>query len=105
MRRRVAGLVGLNAALGITLAALLWFPSPAGGQPTSGIPASGSGARARGTYTMLAGQPRSGSGSVVYIVDSGNQEAVVVRWNESRNVLEGLGYRNLARDLGQAPGR
>jgi hypothetical protein len=54
---------------------------------------------------MLAGRPRSGSGSVVYVIDSVNQETITLKWNESRNVLEGLGYRNMSRDLGQATGR
>ena len=105
MRGRAAKLVVLNAALAAMLAVLIWLPAPAGGQPTTGVPAAGGSTRARGTYTMLAGKPRSGSGSVVYLVDSGNQEAVAVRWSESRNILEGVGYRNLARDIGQTPGR
>lgn len=106
MRRRLAGLVALNAALAVVLAGLFLVPTPAGGQPTVGTPpGAGGAARARGTYTMLAGRPRSGSGSLVYLVDSVNQEAITLKWNESRNVLEGMGYRNMSRDLGQVTGR
>jgi hypothetical protein len=104
MRRRLAGLVALNAVLAAVLAGLFMVPAPAGAQPTLGTPGGGA-ARARGTYTMLAGRPRSGSGSVVYVIDSVNQETITLKWNESRNVLEGLGYRNMSRDLGQATGR
>lgn len=100
--RRLVRLVALNAALGLTLAALLALPEPAGAQPT--LPTPGV-SRARGTYTMLAGKPRSGSGSAVYIVDSVNQEAVALRWNDGKSLLEGLGYRSISRDTGATPGR
>lgn len=103
--RSIRRLAALNAALGALLGALFLVPSPAGAQPTVGEPTAQAPGRARGTYTMLAGRPRSGSGSAIYLIDSGNQEAVALKWNESKNVLEGLGYRNLARDVGQAPGR
>lgn len=105
--RSITSLLALNAALGALLLVLWIVPTPAGAQPTVGDPQSTgpAGSRSRGTYTMLAGRPRSGSGSAIYIIDSANQEAVSLRWNESKNVFDGLGYRNLARDLGQAPGR
>lgn len=89
----IAANIGLAAAIGI-----LWTASPALGlQPAS---------RARGQYTMVAGELRSGpKTSAVYIVDSVNQEMVAVRWNDSRNDLDGLDYRNLDTDQTKAPGR
>ncbi|MBX3318008.1 MAG: hypothetical protein KF902_14225 [Phycisphaeraceae bacterium] len=100
--RRLLRLVALNAALGLVLAALLVIPEPVAAQPSlSGAPAS----RARGTYTMLAGKPRTGSGSAIYVIDSVNQEAVALRWNDGKSALEGLGYRSFARDSALLPGR
>ncbi len=99
--RRLVRLVALNAALGLALATLLALPEPAGAQPT--LPAAAS--RARGTYTMLAGKPRTGSGSAIYLIDSVNQETVALRWNDGKSLLEGLGYRSISRDTGATPGR
>lgn len=103
-QRRVIGLVALNAALALALAALFAFPEPAGAQPT--LPELREGAtRSRGTYTMLAGKPRTGSGSAIFVIDSVNQEAIALRWNDGKGTLEGMGYRNFARDTGLMPGR
>lgn len=56
-------------------------------------------ARARGQYTMVAGQVQGGgSASAIYITDSINEEIVAVRWNQSRNELDGIDYRNLVED-------
>ncbi len=64
--------------------------------PARGVqPAS----RARGQYTMVAGELRGGGeASGIYIIDSINEEIVVLRWNDSRNQLDGLDYRSLEAD-------
>jgi hypothetical protein len=90
------GLIAVNAALvlGLGLAALA--PSAiAGRQPT----------RARGVYTMVNGAIQGGNSDAIYIVDSANQEMVVIRWNDGRTSLEGIGYRNLTGDAQAQPGR
>lgn len=99
LSRPVARLLAANALLALTLGALWAIPTPAAAQPAAST------GRARGTYTMLAGKPRTGSTSAIYVIDSVNQEAIVLRWNDSKSALEGLGYRNLAKDTLQAPGR
>ncbi|MHC4416474.1 MAG: hypothetical protein ACYS0G_14470 [Planctomycetota bacterium] len=54
--------------------------------------------RARGVYTMVAGGVSGSDSSAVYIVDSTNQELMVVTFNNSTKRLDGIGYRNLAVD-------
>ncbi|MBK7403178.1 MAG: hypothetical protein IPJ41_00750 [Phycisphaerales bacterium] len=97
MQNRRKWLIAANLGLA-GAAAVVWTASPALGlQPT---------ARARGQYTMVAGEMRSGpNSSAIYIFDSVNQEMVAVRWNESRTELDGLDYRNLDADQTKAPGR
>lgn len=99
-RARVrAALFTLNLALVGVVAAIALSPSPAGAQATA---ASN---RARGEYTMVAGEISAGSNAVTYIVDSANQEVLVVRWDQSRAQLQSIGYRNLAADAVAAPVR
>jgi hypothetical protein len=62
-------------------------------------------ARARGDYTMVSGRTNQGGPSVVYIVDSSNQELVALRWDQTKKVMGGVGYRNLAADSRGAKGR
>lgn len=100
--RRLVPLLTLNVALAALLAVLWGVSHEAVAQPSS---PSAAASRARGNYTMVAGRLRSGSTSAIYIIDAANQDVVALRWNDSRKALEGLGYRNLARDVGQAPGR
>jgi hypothetical protein len=48
---------------------------------------------------MVAGQIQGGgSASAIYISDSINEEIVAVRWNQSRNELDGIDYRSLVED-------
>ncbi len=58
--------------------------------------------RARGEYTMVAGKVTGLEAAGVYIIDANNEELVAVRWNQSQNKLEPLGYRNLAEDAAAA---
>ena len=48
--------------------------------------------RARGNYTMISAAAQGQPGDALYIVDNANQDMVVMRWNSSRNQLEGVGY-------------
>jgi hypothetical protein len=97
------GLLVLNAALLAALVLLTWGPAAIGqnAQPAGG----GGGARARGDYTMVAGKTIAGGPSAVYIVDSSNQELVALRWDQSKQQMVGMGYRNLQGDARAIPGR
>lgn len=55
--------------------------------------------RARGDYTMVAGDVRGTNAGAVYIVDVRNQEMVVVAYNNSEHRLDGVAYRHLGRDF------
>ena len=54
---------------------------------------------------MVAGQAQGISESVIYIVDSTNQEILAMRWDRSRKALSGIGYRNMSVDSGRPEGR
>lgn len=59
-----------------------------------------SGERARGSYTMIAAAAQGQPGDALYIVDNANQDMLVMRWNASRNELEGVGYVRFDRETG-----
>jgi len=88
VRQRHA-LVALNVTL-LTLVAIVTFAPISQAQPTS--------SRARGDYSMVAGEISGGRPFVTYIFDASNNEMVAVRWNSSRNLLDGIGYRDLEAD-------
>ena len=87
------GLLALNAVLLAGLALVSWAPS-ADAQPQG---------RAPGEYTMVAGRTIMGGPAAVHIVDSANQEIVTLRWDQAKQSLMGLGYRNIAGDGRAAP--
>lgn len=91
-----AGLIAANVAL-LGLLAALAMVSSAGAQNSS--------ARARGEYTLVAGRSNSGGSSVVYVVDTSNQEVVALQWDPSHLRMTGVGYRSLASDRRVSPGR
>lgn len=80
-------LILLNVALLIVLGAVT-FSASSDAQP-----------RARGDYTMVAGDVRGTSAGAVYVVDVRNQEMMVIAYNNSEHRLEGIAYRNLRRDF------
>jgi hypothetical protein len=88
------GLIAINGALLAALAAITFVPL-ATGQPAF--------SRARGVYTMVSGRTMSGGPAAVYIIDSSNQEMVGLRWDQGKQSLMGLGYRNFAGDGATAP--
>lgn len=97
-RRTRAVLASLNLVLLGVVGIALW-PAPAGAQAPAGV------GRARGEYTMVAGEISAGSYAVTYIVDSANQEVLAVRWDQGRAQLQSIGYRDLAADAVAAPVR
>lgn len=85
---RFRGLLLLNGALLIGLAAVSWNPS-AGAQDNT----------PRGDYTMVAGGVNSSPGSAaIYIADALNEELVAIIYNQQTKVIEGVGFRNLRAD-------
>ncbi len=96
LKSKRSALVACNVVLaGAVVAA--WVGSARAWQPAS---------RARGHYTMVAGEIQSGGdASGIYITDSVNEEMVVLRWNNSRNAMDGIDYRDLADDATRKPGR
>jgi hypothetical protein len=87
-RRRgdIRGLLALNAALLAVLAAVT-FGSSADAQ-----------FRARGNYTMVAGNVKGSNTAAIFVVDTTNQELVAARYDRTNLQLVGVGYRNLAAD-------
>jgi len=90
-RRGLLGLVGLNAALAVALL-LVEFGPRAWAQPGDGP------ARPRGEYTLIGGEIQTGNSDAVYVIDSVNQEMIVMTWEDGRNNLNGIGYRDLDAD-------
>ena len=97
MQKRRTRLLALNAALGGSIVLIAWANQAQALQPST---------RARGQYTMVAGEIQSGGdASGIYITDSINEELVVLRWNNSRNQMDGIDFRNLSADANKKPGR
>lgn len=84
---RLRGLLVLNAALLLVMAAVTFAPA-AGAQA----------GRARGEYLMVSGYINGSEPQLVYIVDATNQQMVAVRYRQDLRVLEGLSARNLRAD-------
>jgi len=76
----------LNAVLLLVLAAVTFGPM------------AGAQARARGEYLMVGGRVPGSNSSAIYVVDTTNQEMLVVNYNQNSKQLGGIGYRNLAAD-------
>lgn len=88
-RRTYSNLIAINA---VALAALLAVTIA----PIAD--ANNQSRRARGEYTMVSGRVQGLPESAVYIIDAANQEMLAVRFNRSRQSIEGIGYRNMADD-------
>lgn len=95
-KRRYTGLICLNAVLLAALAAVTLIPDASGQRNNR---------RPRGEYTMVGGQVQGIPESALWLVDSTNQEMLVLRWNHSQKRLEPLGYRNLAADAANVGGQ
>jgi hypothetical protein len=86
-RGRLGGLIALNIALLVVLAAVTFGGSVHGAQN-----------RGRGDYTMVGGKVPGADAYAVYIADVANQELVVMTYSQSAKAMEGVAYRNLALD-------
>jgi hypothetical protein len=93
-KRRVLPLVVANVVLAGVLA-LVEFGPVALAQPAGGNPAA---ARPRGQYTLVGGRVQTGNANAVWVIDSANQEMVVLQWEDGRNMIRGVGYRDLDED-------
>ncbi|MHC5023826.1 MAG: hypothetical protein ACYTGG_07930 [Planctomycetota bacterium] len=87
-RRRagLAGLLVLNVALLLVLAAVSFSP-PAEAQQ-----------RARAHYTAVAGMVNGADSGVVYIADVTNQKLLALTFDPSTNALRGIASADLAAD-------
>lgn len=83
---RLRALIILNGVLIAVLAAVT-FGSAATAQN-----------RIRGDYVMVGGGVNGADGSVVYILDTINQEMMVVKYDHNKKILGGVAYTNLAND-------
>ncbi len=61
--------------------------------------------RVRGEYTVVGGETLGDTASTIYVLDSANREIVSLRWNDSTKSLEGVGFRDLVRDVNSDPDR
>ncbi|MEM1183728.1 MAG: hypothetical protein AAGI53_01880 [Planctomycetota bacterium] len=96
MSSAVRALIAVNAALLIALSTVVLSPD-ATAQNTQNRPA--------GRYMLVGGKPPSGNTNAVYCVDTVNGEMIVLGWNRSRGMIEGVGYRNIKSDLNATPRR
>lgn len=97
-RRQVRALVALNAALLLALAGVTLAPGALAQR--SSDPAQ----RGRGEYTMVDAEIQGVTSSGIFIVDGQNRELVALSWDQSRKVLDILGYRDIDLDERQARG-
>ena len=92
------GLVMLNVALLAVLGVVTLTPQVV-------AQASSENMRVRGEYTVVGGQTIGENASTIYVIDSANRELVSLRWNDSTKALEGIGFRDLVRDVNSDPDR
>ena len=90
----IAALIALNAVLLGLLAAVTFAPS-----------VSAEPARARGVFTMVAGGANNSQSSVVYIIDTVNQQMTAMTYDSASRSVKGLAYRDLAADAANQLGR
>ncbi len=87
-------LIAVNAGL----AAIIGITALAPAQPNTN--------RARGDFAIVGGEFMGGGGeNAVYILDATNQDLIAVRWDRTRQALQGIGYRDLSVDAQERPGR
>lgn len=92
-KKQFRALIALNLVMLAALAAVTLAPA-AGAQA----------GRARGDYTMVAGQIQGREEAAIYIVDATNQELVALSWDRTAGGLTPLGHRNLAQDASRPAG-
>ena len=90
-RRPYRGLIGLNVALLVLLAAVSFTP---------GADAQAQDERPRGAYAMVAGVYQGSSSEAIYVVDRANQELIAMTFEPGRKRLVGIDYARLDRSAG-----
>ena len=80
------GLIVVNALLVGALAAVTFGPNA---QAQS---------RARADYTMAAGGAKGSQSSVLYVVDTTNQELIALSFDADQKKMQGIGFRDLRAD-------
>lgn len=94
--KRNKTLIAINLLLLAILSVVTFAPSAtAQNQPNRG----------RGEYTMVGGGLDNGTSDGVYIIDSANSEMIMLRWDNARTRLNGVGFRDLDDDKDAQPGR
>lgn len=91
---RLSPLIWLNILLLVVLALVTIAP---GAEARQGVRS-----RAPGQYAIVSGRFQGSTDRALFIADVANEELVVLRWDRSRRVLEGIGYRDLAADAAGA---
>ncbi len=61
--------------------------------------------RTRGRYMMVSGGANNLQSSAVYVIDTVNQEMMILTYDAAARDLKGLAYRNLAADGADVLGR
>ncbi len=95
-RQQTRALIGLNAVLLIALGAVSLTPDAGAQQNTN---------RSPGAYSIVGGELSSGNANGVYVLDSTNRELILLSWDNSRNSVKFLGYRDLNSDVNAEPTR
>lgn len=105
MRATRRGLVILNAGLLAVVAGLwAWSPASAGRDPGAAWAQEAAKGRLRGQFLMVSGKLQGSPTNAVYIVDTANQELLSLKWDRTGQRLQGLGWRDMAKDGGATAG-
>lgn len=86
LRRNMKGLLILNGLLVAMLAAVTFTPTADAQQ------------RFRGKYAVVAGRAQGSVPYLLYILDQNSRQLVAVRYNVQKDILEGMGYRDMVKD-------
>jgi hypothetical protein len=97
-RRWPRGLVVLNVAL-LTILGVVSIT------PQVDAQSSPINMRVRGDYSVVGGKTLGENASTIFVLDSENRELVSLRWNDSTKAIEGVGFRDLVRDVNSDPDR
>jgi hypothetical protein len=87
------GVVALNIFLVLILGAVVFVPTTNAQQPPVND----------GRYIAIPSTANGLTTGAVYILDTIKRELVAVAWNQNKNRIMSLGYRNLLRDAETVP--
>lgn len=88
------GLLWINAALLLALAAVALSPSATGQRAI----------RAQGDYIVVGGNIQGLPAQALYIIDARNQEIGAFYFDQSRKLLTPIGYRDMELDTRRSEG-